>query len=90
MSSLDATFNIFPVTSHVTADDVVFHCGLMSVSVVLDFFFWAEFVVLGCLFYSVWFALFCNKFISLLSRSLGRALSSLFVRRVCKIAIIDY
>jgi len=39
MSSLDATFNIFPVTSRVTVDDVVFHCGLMSMSVLLDFFF---------------------------------------------------
>jgi hypothetical protein len=61
--SLDATFNILPVTSHVTADDIVFRCRLMSMSVLLDFLFfsWGGFVVLGCLFYSVWFALFCNN-----------------------------
>jgi len=63
MSRLDATFNIFPVTSHAIVD--VFDCIFMSLSVLLDFcfcFFWAGFVVLGCLFYSVWFALFYNNY----------------------------
>ena len=66
MSNLDATFNIFPVTSHVTADDVVFHFRLMSMSVLLDvfaFFFLGWFCrFLGCLFYFVWFGLFCNYY----------------------------
>ena len=63
MSNLDATFNIFPVTSHVTADDVVFHFRLMSMSVLLDVFaFFFSGLVLSffgvlILFCVVWFIL---------------------------------
>jgi hypothetical protein len=94
MSSLDAIFNIFPVTSHVTADDVGFCCRLMSVSFVRFCFFfpsWAGFVVWGAYFILCGLLYFVKIIsISLLSRSLGHTLSSFLVRRVCKIAIIDY
>jgi hypothetical protein len=88
MSSLDVTFNILPVTSHGTADYIRFR--MMSLFCKIFFFsglvllFWGAYFILCGLLYFVKII-----FISLLSRSLGRALPSLLVRRVCTIAKSD-